>query len=359
MEQLSVRELRAALEFLREAYRFGDLDEFVARIVKGLPVLIPCEVVAYCEMNPLTNASLNRTDPPGIAPPVINEAWQRHMNEHPVLTHNVRTRDGHAVRFADFLTHREHRKLAVYNEFYRPIGIEDGLCAALDVRLPRVVGLGLHRERWCFGERHKALMDLVRPHLVQAWRNAKSVSRLRAGLRVAGGALERLDRAVVVCSCSGRVRLATVRAVRLLGEYFAWRGGVGSRLPEGLCLWARHQAARVDSPTAMTPRFPHSVTRGGKRLELRLVIEPGHFLLLLDEHVDLIELAPLLRLGLTRREAEVLAWVVQGKTNDDIARVLGISARTVQKHLERVFVKLGVETRTAAARVATETAGGL
>lgn len=53
--------------------------------------------------------------------------------------------------------------------------------------------------------------------------------------------------------------------------------------------------------------------------------------------------------GLTPREAEVLAWVAAGKTNRDIASILAISPRTVTKHLERIFVKLGVETRTAAA----------
>lgn len=54
-------------------------------------------------------------------------------------------------------------------------------------------------------------------------------------------------------------------------------------------------------------------------------------------------------LGLTPREAEVLAWVTQGKSNGTIGVILGISPRTVQKHLERTFHKLGVESRTAAA----------
>lgn len=54
-------------------------------------------------------------------------------------------------------------------------------------------------------------------------------------------------------------------------------------------------------------------------------------------------------LRLTRREAEVLHWVVMGKTNRDIGDILGMSPRTVNKHLEHVFDKLGVETRTAAA----------
>ena len=62
-----------------------------------------------------------------------------------------------------------------------------------------------------------------------------------------------------------------------------------------------------------------------------------------------LELAKLEGLSLTPREAEVLAWVAQGKSNNMIGSILGISPRTVQKHLERTFHKLGVESRTAAA----------
>jgi DNA-binding NarL/FixJ family response regulator len=57
--------------------------------------------------------------------------------------------------------------------------------------------------------------------------------------------------------------------------------------------------------------------------------------------------------ALTVREAEVLYWVVKGKTNKDVGDILGSSPMTVKKHLERVFIKLGVETRTAAAGKAT------
>jgi DNA-binding response OmpR family regulator len=61
---------------------------------------------------------------------------------------------------------------------------------------------------------------------------------------------------------------------------------------------------------------------------------------------------------LTPREAEVLFWVIKGKTSRDIGDILGTSPRTVNKHLEHVFEKLGVETRTAAARVAMGRVGG-
>ena len=63
----------------------------------------------------------------------------------------------------------------------------------------------------------------------------------------------------------------------------------------------------------------------------------------------------LLALGLTAREAEVLYWITEGKTNPEIAIILGASLNTVKKHANNLFAKLGVETRTAAARLALET----
>ena len=64
---------------------------------------------------------------------------------------------------------------------------------------------------------------------------------------------------------------------------------------------------------------------------------------------------PLLPLGLTPREAEVLLWVAQGKGNSDVGSILGMSEKTVKIHLGHIFEKLSVETRTSAARVAMET----
>ena len=70
------------------------------------------------------------------------------------------------------------------------------------------------------------------------------------------------------------------------------------------------------------------------------------------------EPADLEPLGLTPREAEVLFWVARGKTNDEIATVLGIGLTTVKKHLESTYAKLGVENRTTAAAMALEHLGG-
>ena len=59
-------------------------------------------------------------------------------------------------------------------------------------------------------------------------------------------------------------------------------------------------------------------------------------------------------LPITRREAEVLTWLAAGKTDREIAQIVGANARTVQKHLQHIYEKLGVETRTAAVMRAME-----
>jgi DNA-binding CsgD family transcriptional regulator len=63
------------------------------------------------------------------------------------------------------------------------------------------------------------------------------------------------------------------------------------------------------------------------------------------------------KLSVTEREAEVLLWIARGKSNRDIAEILSLSPRTVNKHLEQIYAKLGVENRTSAAALAVRTLG--
>jgi DNA-binding CsgD family transcriptional regulator len=84
-------------------------------------------------------------------------------------------------------------------------------------------------------------------------------------------------------------------------------------------------------------------------LVVRLVSRGGDALLLLEERYRSVPPQALRSLGLTGRETEVLAWVAEGKTSAAIASILGTGRRAVEKHLEHIYPKLGVETRTAAA----------
>jgi DNA-binding CsgD family transcriptional regulator len=111
-----------------------------------------------------------------------------------------------------------------------------------------------------------------------------------------------------------------------------------------------------------TVTIPHqtlqdlSIQRGSKVLTVHLLspAESAEHRLLLTESDQKLHAQPLQRLGLTKREAEVLLWICQGKRNCEIAAILGTSERTVGKHVEGILRKLGVETRTAAAIKAFE-----
>ena len=78
------------------------------------------------------------------------------------------------------------------------------------------------------------------------------------------------------------------------------------------------------------------------RLKREALRPPGEF------NPDFSSPAPLEALGLTPREAEVLLWVAQGKSNGEISTILGTAENTVKKHLQNLFEKLGIESRNAA-----------
>jgi len=120
---------------------------------------------------------------------------------------------------------------------------------------------------------------------------------------------------------------------------------------------AMHEWLRSEAPVAAQGREPRTlaVERDERQLVLALQQRTGDddLLIVMREVSDAAVLQALVQsLKLTLREAEVLYWVAKGKTNRDIGDILGSSPATVKKHLERVYVKLGVETRTAAAAIA-------
>jgi DNA-binding NarL/FixJ family response regulator len=152
----------------------------------------------------------------------------------------------------------------------------------------------------------------------------------------------------------GRLIWQTALARDLLQRYCAT---VAPATPPAVLEWLRRHLPAAQQRQVEPPVL--SIAQGAASLNLRLHQQTGHddggddWLIIMREvsGTAVIE-AMSLSLKLTAREAEVLYWVVKGKTNRDIGEILGASPATAKKHLERVYVKLGVETRTAAAGVA-------
>src|SRR5579872_1148382 len=178
----------------------------------------------------------------------------------------------------------------------------------------------------------------IRVHLA----NARLAHSARAALDVAGRYLFAVDR-------QGRLLWSTPQAQKLLNDSREASGSTEFRLTASQLKWLL-QAVQDDN---------HVPTDWNAQTRLKLFylgkLAPGELLLRLAYGEQPITPADLRKeLGLTSRESEVLSWISKGKTNRDIAQILGLSPRTIDKHLEQIYAKLGVENRTAAAALAAQ-----
>ena len=158
---------------------------------------------------------------------------------------------------------------------------------------------------------------------------------------------------ITVRASDGRLMWQTALARELLLRYY---GTVAPQTPPPVVDWLRRHLADAERQIE-PPRL--AAEQGAQRLTFRLHQQTGDsegggdWLIVMHEESDAAVIdAMSLSFRLTAREAEVLYWLVKGKTNKDIGDILGASPATVKKHLERVYVKMGVETRTAAASMA-------
>jgi DNA-binding NarL/FixJ family response regulator len=145
--------------------------------------------------------------------------------------------------------------------------------------------------------------------------------------------------ALLVVSPDGRIRFATARATRWLKDFSF---SPSDRLPRAMAGW-------LDEVISSSRPSRFILDRAGMQLCLQIIYrEPKSVCLLLEQRAKPIASNDWRGL-LTQRQSEVLSWVARGKTNAEIAKILSLKTGTIGKYLERIFPKLGVENRTAAA----------
>lgn len=163
----------------------------------------------------------------------------------------------------------------------------------------------------------------------------------------ASHAIDAVSHAAISLGADGRLLWQTRQAAEWMEKYFP--GAQASRsIPEALEQWL----VQVRETGASAGVFQISLNEHRLFISLSTSLSSGdenqEIVLLLEEKRITAEPASLAQFKLTPREREVLSWLAKGKTNRDIGDILGMSPRTVNKHLEHVFVKFGVETRSAA-----------
>lgn len=350
MEPLRQTDFKGLIDFLHEIYAARDLDGFINQVLTGLHKLVPSDVIVYNEWNLRRRRVQWLTRPENFSFPGSERVFEDHASEHPIIKHYKRTRDDRAIRISDFFTQRQFHRTGLYNEFFKRMNLEHHISVRLQGATGLLIGVNCDRKRPDFTERDRLIFNLLSPHLVQAYRNAEAFYQMRKELAQVNHTLDILDQGIIILKKDGRVRLITERARRWLEDYFGKASGLGNHLPEGLLRWIKHQETMLGrQETFPHPRKPLVVEQGGRSLVVRLISEPDQSLLILEDRRTALKPEDLEPLGLSKREAEVLVWVGQGKTNAEIALILDTSPKTIEKHLERIFQKLGVESRTAAA----------
>lgn len=315
------------LRFVAEAEGPGGDQAFTPELLGEVGRLVEADAIAYCELDRVRRRELfyverSPDDEPDIdVDPAV--FWDIVIEEDPVCMAHQLGQFG-ALKMSDFVTRREFRNMRLYELWYGPYGVEYQLDVALPSPLWHTKTLMFSRTGGQdFTERDRLVLDLLQPHLARQWEAART-------RRLLSAALARLDRVgdgdstgVLLLAGSDRPAFVSGAARRLIRDFFQpeTRGG----LPHELARWLESGAER-----------PFNRHRSDRVLTVKREGEA----LLLEERREAVRL--------TGREQEVVSWVARGKTNAEVAELLWLAPSTVRKHLENVYSKLGVNTRTAA-----------
>ena len=171
MAELSTDELRQALEFVRQVQSAPDLDAY-SRAVLRLRELVPCDLIAYQEVDVASGETFGAYDPEERAFPGIEEVFARYAHEHPVIRHHLAS-DGSPTAISDLISAEELHGLDLYREVFARVGAEDQLSFALPSPPEKAIGVAMNRGQRGFSARDRELIELVRPHLIQAFLDAR------------------------------------------------------------------------------------------------------------------------------------------------------------------------------------------
>jgi len=235
LQELTQQDYRDGWRLVCEmAEAAGDAAGFARLGTERLAGLVASEITTLSVCDLARNARSVVSSPGAALSPADRAAFDRHFATHPLVRFHAGHPQGGAQRISDSLSDAQFRETALFNDYYRRIGIDHVIAVPLFVDRSLLVSFVLNRNGRDFSDRERALLDLVREPLAALYRHALARQR-----------------------------------------------GLGA-------------------------------------------------------------------LPVTPREREVLEWLAAGKTDREIGTILGMSPRTVQKHLQHIYEKLGVETRTAA-----------
>ncbi|BAZ09480.1 transcriptional regulator [Calothrix sp. NIES-4071] len=372
---LTNTDLKSILIFQQELYVSCNVEAFSKKIISILPKVIPSELTIWSITNFYEPRLSFVTYPNVVSYEELAKTTQLYFYEHPIAQYYLRTGDGKAHKISDFLSENQLYYLeGLYQKHLRPLCMEDQMVlvvknynetstksgVSINQEQSEIV-VSLHRPKRDFCERDRLILNLLCPHLLVAYHNATALTQMEQELAQLSRTADELG--TIILNNDFKIQLITKRASQLLIHYFQVSLHDKNYLPENLLRWVKHHVSLLQQTNEFyQPRLPLQVEQEGKKLLVRLIPkqQAEQYLLLLEEQIlhslsaELLEL-----LGLTKREAEVLFWITQDKSDKEIASILNLSTGTVKKHTEHIYKKLGVQTRIAAVMYAIKSLGML
>lgn len=322
MTRIAAGDLERALTLSGELHAARSSDELHALALRGLGRLVRADAVGWNEIDLRTGANRFLGEPADYMSDDDLAVLDRLIAQHPIVGYYSTTADGSPVTISDFVGVRAYRSGELYADLFRSKRVEDQLAVAIEAG-GHVTGIAFSRDSRSFSARDRAVLDLLRPHLVSANTNLRALEAAHERLERLERSLEEDGRGVAVVR-DGRIEPLTAAAAAILRRWF---GGEQPPVPEN------GQPLVLESPD--------------RRLTLRRATCDAT-LLLLDETSFAPPPDRARELGLNVRETEVLALAARGLANAAIAGELFVSVRTVEKHLENAYRKLGVHSRDEA-----------
>jgi DNA-binding CsgD family transcriptional regulator len=339
MPWLADTDAGAAYGLARTMAGAGTEAELRRRALQALADLVPADVLTWDRVKLATGAVRHEALPVEAEPAGAFDALVGHAVDHPLLAaHAAGPRP--AVRLSELVERGSFAHSDLYGDLRHASGIEYEIAIGMRTGRGEAVVARLGRTEREFSERDRDVLDIICGGLESALRATQARERLVRAL----AADPPLDTAVLLLDGYGEIELASVVGERWLAEHFGAAEHPGW-LPRPVADWL-----------ALPPRSPLVSDRDGRRLTVRLLPGDPHALLL-EQQVASFRPEALDRLGLTRRETEVLRAAAMVMNETELAWELFLSLHAVRGRLAHLEAKLGVRTAAdAVARALRESA---
>ena len=345
------RDLKLAVDIIGAISAQSGAAALAREGVEQLPQLVASDLTTLSICTLKTGHRKVVSNPVGALSPEHIACFDRFFYEHPLVRYHASNPDGQSHRISDSQPARAFQRTALFNEYYRSVGIDHVIAVPMFVDASVLVSFVLNRKGRDFSERDREILDLVRRPLAALYRNVIALDSVQQAL--SGVAGDEAEQGWMLVAIDGLRRISGV-APRL-EPWFAIafgssRWGLGAKLPDAIDRVVAAQFATIDNPLALATGGPVEVAGRDCRCAVQVLWrgDETRNAMLLIRRAGPQPARAAAQGELTAREREVLQWVAAGKTNAQIAEILSASPRTIGKHLENIYAKLGVETRTAA-----------